>query len=61
MGESVGLIWKGLKATSNVLYFELGSGDMGGYLGEKYLSNCIRKICTFYCMENSPQNKFEYF
>lgn len=35
MGESIGLIWKGLKATSNVLYFELGSGYMGGYLREK--------------------------
>lgn len=35
MGKSVGLIRKGLKATSNVLYFELGSGYMGGYLGEK--------------------------
>lgn len=35
MGEGVGFTQMRLKATRNVLYFDLGSGYMGGHLGEK--------------------------
>lgn len=51
MGESIGLTLKRLKATRNVLYFDLCSDYMDEYLGKKTYQTSHKRSVLFTVME----------